>query len=154
MAAFCHADSNHSPHLLIRICKMPHTCPVLPPYQSLIFAILLWSHGNASLFYFGGWGRDGYAHQDRRVCSQWLFKWMQALTNVSLSIKKFHMWLSELYKLQFCVTFAFLKSKPDSELKAGGTTTAPLLQWWCICPPHFSVLSSCLYNHQVLIRTK
>jgi len=37
-AAFGHACSNHSPHLPIRSCKMPHVRAVAPPCQPGMFA--------------------------------------------------------------------------------------------------------------------
>lgn len=68
IAAFDHTCSNHS-HLLIRSCKMTHTCPVPSPCQPVILPILLWSHGSTCFrsllpFFFFFFV---YAHQDRRV---------------------------------------------------------------------------------------
>lgn len=40
MAAFRNACSNHSPHLLIRSCKVSLACPVSPPCHPVILPVL------------------------------------------------------------------------------------------------------------------
>lgn len=126
-AVLGHACSNHFPHLFITSCKMPHACPMLHPYQpviSILCAIFLWSYGilgSLLLFYLLLLLN---AYQNRRMWSQWLFKWMQVWTNSLSSTLKKNSRDFQFHKLQFCTAFAFLESKPIvmSWLKGGG--------WW------------------------
>lgn len=85
-----------------------------------------------------------YTHTNTEECNDgFLNECTCGLMSLSSTWKKTHVWFSKFHKLQFCIAFAFLKSKPFlmSWLKAGG--------WWnyyCCFISSTMVLSSLLIS--------